>query len=109
MSFHKLGIFNNNISLRNVLVKPHLDYPCYDIKFTDWAYMSRSGEKVNRLKQMNPLTDTEAIYFPGKGPWKSVCSLDLASLSVIIFLLSEFELSRDLLRRSKYENYVSYL
>ncbi len=70
--------------------------------------MSRYGEKVNRLKQTNPLTDTEAIYFQSKGPWKSVCFLDIASLCVIIFLLSESELSRDILRRSKYENYVSY-
>ena len=61
------------------------------------------------MKQMNPLTDTEAIFFHGKGPWNSVCYLDIASLCVIIFLLSESELSRDVLRRSKYENYFSYL
>jgi len=84
------------------------DDPCYDIKFTDWAYMSSFGEKMNRLKKTNPLTDTEAIYFHGNGPWTSVCFLDIASLCVIISLLSDSELSKDLIRRSKYENNVSY-
>ena len=70
--------------------------------------MSHKDESVGRVNRLNPLTDVEATHLIGHGPWKSAIFLDIASICVIIFLLIESDYSKDLLKRGRYENYISY-